>query len=102
MDDRHGTPLIVLTAKALNPEALRKSVELGAKAYLPKDYLSDIVPFVEDVLTLGYRSVWRTVLTDVCRLFDRQFGPEWRKSEKEFWDEFDKRLQIDRLTVIES
>jgi hypothetical protein len=39
----------ILTAHALSPEALKRSVELGAWAYLPKDKLGEIIPFIEDV-----------------------------------------------------
>ena len=42
----------MLTAHALNPEALQKSHDLGARAYLPKEKLAEIVPFLEDVLQL--------------------------------------------------
>ena len=30
-------PVVMLTAHALSPEALRQSIELGARAYLPKE-----------------------------------------------------------------
>ena len=37
-------PVVMLTAHALNPEALKQSIELGARAYLPKDKLGSIDP----------------------------------------------------------
>ena len=42
-------PVVMLTAHALSPETLKKSIELGARAYLPKDQLGQIAPFLEDV-----------------------------------------------------
>ncbi len=54
-----GFPVVMLTAHALNPEALKKSIELGARAYLPKEHLASLPEFLTDILRLGYRSVWR-------------------------------------------
>ena len=47
-------PVIMLTAHSLSPQSLKKSIELGARAYLPKDQLGRITPFLEDVLALSY------------------------------------------------
>ena len=38
-------PVVMLTAHALTPEALKRSFEMGARAYLPKEKLGEIVPF---------------------------------------------------------
>lgn len=95
-----GFSVIMLTAHALNPEALKRSIEMGAKAYLPKTCLPDIVPFLEDVLRLSYQSVWRKVIDQVSTLFDIRFGPDWRKSEREFWNEFEKNLSMDNPAII--
>ena len=47
----HGFPAVMLTAHALNPDSLKKSIELGAaSAYLPKEKLESVVPFLEDVI----------------------------------------------------
>ena len=56
-----NTPVVMLTAHALNPESLKKSIELGARAYLPKDEIDRIAPFVEDVLTLTYQAAWKSL-----------------------------------------
>lgn len=95
-----GFPAIMLTAHALNPEALKRSIELGAKAYLPKGCLPDIVPFLEDVLRLSYRSVWRKAMDAVFTLFDERFGSEWKTSEKDFWNDFEKKLSLDEPAII--
>ena len=42
----------MLTAHALSPEALKKSVELGARAYLPKEKLGEIVVFIGGCVSL--------------------------------------------------
>ena len=42
-------PVAMLTAHALAPETLKQSIEMGARAYLPKEKIGEIVPFVEDL-----------------------------------------------------
>jgi len=94
-------PVVMLTAHALSPESLKKSIELGARAYVPKDELDNIAPFLEDVLTLSYESAWKSLFNRLGSVFGKQFGPEWRKSEKDFWKEFEKRLEVEHSTIIE-
>ncbi len=93
-------PVVMLTAHSLNPESLKKSVELGARAYLPKDEMDHIVPFLEDVLTLSYETAWSVVFEKLGGMFGKQFGPDWRKSEQEFWDEFERKLTLERATIV--
>jgi DNA-binding NtrC family response regulator len=81
-----GYPTVMLTAHALTPEALRKSVELGARAFLPKEKMPDIISFLEDVLTTTHQKGWRRMFDRLGGFFSRTFGPEWQKDEKEFWD----------------
>ncbi|MDQ7781336.1 MAG: response regulator [Desulfomonilaceae bacterium] len=95
-------PVVMLTAHALSPEALKKSIELGARAYVPKDEIDNIAPFLEDVLNLSYESAWKSLFTKLGSLFGKHFGPEWRKSEQQFWSEFEKRLQVERSSIIQS
>ncbi len=35
---KKGIPVVMLTAHAISVESLKKSIELGARAYLPKDH----------------------------------------------------------------
>ena len=95
-------PAVMLTAHALSPESLKKSIELGARAYLPKDQLGKIAPFLVDVLTLSYQSAWKSLLTRLKGSFGRRFGPEWTKTEKELWEKFEKDLEINEATIIRS
>ncbi len=82
-----GVPAVMLTAHAVSVEALRKSVELGARAYIPKDRMAELVPFLEDVLMLSRGAVWRKVFQRLGGFFDSAFGPRWQKDEKAFWDQ---------------
>lgn len=69
----------MLTAHALSPEALKKSHDLGARAYLPKEKLAEIVPFLEDMLQYEYKSGWKRLLEKLENYFDDQFEEEWKK-----------------------
>jgi DNA-binding NtrC family response regulator len=70
---------VMLTAKALTPEALKKSHDLGARAFLPKDMLGEVVPFLEDALTLERATGWKRLLHKLEDYFDDRWGEEWKK-----------------------
>lgn len=81
-----GLRVAMLTAHALSPEALKKSHDLGARAYLPKDKLGELVPFLEDVLQYEYGPGWRKLLSKLENYFDDQFEPNWkRESGINYW-----------------
>ncbi len=82
-----GFPTVMLTAHALSAETLKKSIEMGARAYIPKEKMSEIVPFLEDVLTLEHRPGWRRLFERLGGFFNATFGPDWQKDEKAFWEE---------------
>jgi DNA-binding response OmpR family regulator len=76
----------MLTAHALSPEALKKSHDLGARAYLPKDKLGEIVPFLEDILTQDYKKGWKRLLDKLENYFEDEFEPDWkRKAGINYW-----------------
>ena len=68
----------MLTAHALTPEALKKSHDLGARAYLPKDKLGEIVPFLEDMLKYEHKPGWERLLEKLEGYFDSQFEAGWK------------------------
>ncbi len=82
-----GFPTLMLTAHALSVETLKKSIEMGARAYLPKEKMGEIVPFLEDVLTMENLPGWRRLFGRLGGFFNAKFGPDWQKGEKEFWDQ---------------
>ena len=85
-------PTVMLTAHAFSPDALKKSIELGARAYLPKERLGAMVPFLEDVLTYEYGPVWKRLLKEVEGVFSKEWGPYWRKPNDAFWKEFEAKI----------
>src|SRR4030043_555593 len=77
-------PVAMLTAHALTPEALKRSFEMGARAYLPKEELGEIVPFLEDVLAHEYLPGWQRLLKSLENFFDTHWGDDWKKSDEKF------------------
>jgi DNA-binding response OmpR family regulator len=78
----------MLTAHALSPEALKKSHDMGARAYLPKEKLGEIVPFLEDALTQNFESGWERLMDRLHVYFnavfmrinwEKEVGFDWRK-----------------------
>ncbi|MBN1849635.1 MAG: response regulator [Deltaproteobacteria bacterium] len=82
-----GFPSIMLTAHALSIENLKKSIQMGARAFLPKEKMVEIVPFLEDVLGLEYHSAWRRSFERLKSVFKSSFGEDWHKNEKIFLQE---------------
>jgi len=72
-------PAVILTAHALTLETLKKSIEMGARAYLPKEKLDDMVSFLEDVLTMGHRENWQRLFDRLCEFLNATFGSNQRK-----------------------
>ena len=86
-------PALMLTAHALTPDNLKQSIAKGADAYVPKDKLVDISLYVADVLIArkeGKKAhvTWFSLLKPI---FDKLFGEGWRKTDQDFWDEFDAK-----------
>ncbi len=64
---------VMLTAHALSLDALKKSHKSGAMAYLPKDKLGEIVPFLEDVLQYEYETAWKKLMTKLGDYYSAKF-----------------------------
>jgi CheY-like chemotaxis protein len=80
----------MLTAHALSPEALKRSFEMKARAYLPKEKLGEVVPFLEDVLKYEYLPGWKRVMDKLKSFFDTKFESDWEKKTGLRWQEWHK------------
>ena len=74
-------PSVMLTAHALTKDNFEKSMEGGARAYLPKDKMYEIDTFLEDVLeekdqTAGTHGKW---FDRVKGYFEAKFGHGWQE-----------------------
>ena len=81
-------PVAMLTAHALTPEALKRSIELKARSYLPKEKLGEIVPFLEDVLTSEYGPGWKRLFGKLKGFFDVRFGADWENTVGSDWQKW--------------
>jgi len=72
-------PAVMLTAHAFSVESLKKSLELGASAYLPKEKMADIVSFLEDVVTMEHKENWQRLFKRLGGLLNATFGADWNK-----------------------
>jgi DNA-binding response OmpR family regulator len=89
-----GFPTIMLTAHALSPESLKKSIKLGAVTFLPKEKMSELRSYLEDVLTGGGKPIWQKLFDRMGGFFNKRFGPDWKEKDK-FFEEFEEGLKKD-------
>ncbi|MBW1720935.1 MAG: response regulator [Deltaproteobacteria bacterium] len=87
-----GFPTVMLTAHALTPEALKKSIKLGAVSFLPKDKIPELKTFLEDVVLGEGKPVWKKLFERLGNYFNKHFGPDWRERDK-FFKEFEETLK---------
>ena len=82
-------PVAMLTAHALTPESLKLAFEMKAHAYLPKEKLGEIVPFLEDVLHYEYLPGWKRLLEKLKGSFDKKFEKDWEKKVGMDWRQWE-------------
>jgi pyruvate,water dikinase len=74
-----GYPAVMLTAHALTIEALNKSIKLGASCFLPKEKLSELQEFLEEVVQEGGKPVWEKLFDKHGPYFEKRLGPGWKE-----------------------
>jgi DNA-binding NtrC family response regulator len=81
---------VMLTAHALTPENLVKSYKEGAASYFPKEEMSDIESFLNDILQAREKgkNPWIRWYDRMGSFFEKKFGQDWKKIDKEFWEKF--------------
>ena len=84
-------PVTMLTAHALHPESLKRSIEMGARAYLPKEKMGEIVPFLENTFKYDFSPGWKRLLENLYDFFNTKWGNHWQKAEAKFWEDFNKK-----------
>ena len=80
----------MLTAHALTPEALKRSFEMKARAFLPKEKLGEVVPFLEDVLKYDFLPGWNRLMKKLEKFF------------KNLWREYDQYVVREATEMIKS
>jgi len=87
-----GFPAVMLTAHALTPDALKKSMKLGAISFLPKEKMAELQDFLKDVITNGHKSVWVKFFDRLGAYFNKSFGPDWKEKDK-YFKEFEESIR---------
>jgi len=90
-------PTVMLTAHAVTPDALKKSIKLGALTFLPKEKMSELRSFLEDIVTDKGASLWKKLFDRLGGYFNKRFGPDWKEKDlffKEFEEEMKKSAQV--------
>jgi len=88
---KRGTPTLMLTAHALNPDSLAKSMEGGAKAYIPKEKMPEIATYVADLLKAQQAGIQRprSWFESLRSFFEQKFGRDWLDRYKEAREKYD-------------
>jgi len=92
----HNIPTVMLTAHAINPEALMASIQKGALAYIPKETLADLDALLNKLLGAFEEGgpPWKLLFDLLGTYFDERFGPGWKEKDKQFWSKFSRTYQI--------
>lgn len=85
-------PTVMLTAHALSPESLKKSIRLGAVSFLPKEKMSELKSFLEDVVLGEGKPVWQKLFDKLEGYFNKRFGPDWKEKDR-FFKEFEEEMK---------
>ena len=74
-----GIPAVMLTAHAFTLDSLKRSIDMGAKAYFPKEKIRELVPFLEEVFSADRKETWQRLSDRIGELFNATFGSDWKK-----------------------
>jgi len=82
---------VMLTAHAFSPDNLVKSIKEGATSYLPKEEITNIAAFLNDILEAQEKGKnpwepWQERLPS--SYFEKRWGAAWQDTNKEFWERF--------------
>lgn len=87
-----GFPTVMLTAHALTTEALKKSIQLGAISFLPKESLPELRFFLEELVINKFMPSWMNLFDRLSVYFNKYFTHNWKEKDR-FFKEFEKSLR---------
>ncbi|MBW1780293.1 MAG: response regulator [Deltaproteobacteria bacterium] len=102
--NKRNIPALMLTAHAVSPDNLVKSIKGGARSYVPKDKISDITIYIKDILESREKGDMEKGAKWFERLepyFDKKFGEGWKQKDKDFWEVFDRKYRASRKEIEE-
>jgi DNA-binding response OmpR family regulator len=89
---KRGFPTVMLTAHSLTPEALKKSMKLGAVSFLPKEKISELIEVVSIAIRGGTRPSWIRFFDAFGGFFNRRFGVGWKERDR-YFQEFEEAVR---------
>jgi hypothetical protein len=82
----------MLTARTLTPDALKRSMKLGAVSFLPKEMLSELPTFLEDVVLGEGKPVWQKLFARLGGYFQKRFVTDWKEKDQ-FFKEVEEEMK---------
>ena len=84
---------VMLTAHALSPESTIKAYKRGAAYFVPKEEMSHIISFIDDVLQAKEKgeNYWSSWLERLGDYYEKRFGKGWKDRDREFWEALARR-----------
>jgi DNA-binding NtrC family response regulator len=81
---------VMLTAHALSPDNVARSFKEGAAYYIPKEEMTNITTFLEDIFEAQQqgKNTWQRWFERLGAYCTRHFGPDWQKGDQIFWEKF--------------
>jgi DNA-binding NtrC family response regulator len=72
---------VMLTAHAMTPDNVMKSYNEGAASFVPKEEMTNIAVFLNDILEAQEKgkSLWWRWYDRLADYFEKKFGPDWQK-----------------------
>ena len=91
-------PTVMLTAHAVNPEALMESIQKGAISYLPKEKLAELDELLEILMDAHQKGdpPWKLLFKRLGSYFNGRFGDGWQEKDEKFWTEFNRNYQVSK------
>lgn len=90
---------VMLTAHAFTPDNLVKSIKEGAASYLPKEEITNIAIFLDDIIKAREegKSTWGPWEKRLpSSYFEKRWGAAWQDNDKEFWERFKESIRARR------
>jgi len=72
-----GLPAVMLTAHAVNAEAIKKSMKLGAVFFLPKIKMMELPDFMKEIVLGGGKPIWNSFFERLDFFFEKRLTKDW-------------------------
>jgi DNA-binding NtrC family response regulator len=81
---------VMLTAHALSPENTVRSYKEGAASYIPKEEMTNIATYLNDILEAKEKgkNLWWRWFDRFANYYEKKFGEDWQEHDEEFWKNF--------------